>query len=388
MAKLKKSPATWLRENRWSIVILALAVLIFTGLYLWARPEAAELPRGEDYAEYELGKVKKILTDSTEIDPISDGACRGEQLLLVEVTSGQYAGMELQVYNYASPTYGVPVEEGDGVSLLISTYADGTIRASVFEYNREWAVYLMFALFLVVTVAIGGKTGAKSLLGLVLTVGVLFFIEFPMLLKGAPLIPTTFFLCSLVAVVCFIFLGGVTKKTVCACFGTILGMALAMAMGLFAQAICRVDGLRMEDAEALLQIRQTGTPLGLRGLLVSGVIVSTLGAVMDVAMSLSSSLWEVHSVDPQLTPRRLFHSGMNIGRDMVGTMTNTLILALLGGSFVFILYLYTMDLSFHQLMTSSYLSLEVISGIASSIGVILAVPITAAVASWLYGRKA
>ena len=95
------------------------------------------------------------------------------------------------------------------------------------------------------------------------------------------------------------------------------------------ESVPRVDGLRIDDVEPLLQLRQTGTPIGLRGLLVAGVVISALGAVMDVAMSISSALTEVHTVAPDRDGRALFRSGMNIGRDMVGTMTNTLILALL-----------------------------------------------------------
>ena len=139
--------------------------------------------------------------------------------------------------------------------------------------------------------------------------------------------------------------------------------------------------------EPLLQLRQTGTPIGLRGLLAAGVILSSLGAVMDVAMSLSSALAEVHTADKTMDARALFRSGMNIGRDMVGTMTNTLILAFLGSGLVLTLYIYSLGLSPHMLMSSAYLSWELVGGISSSVGVILSVPITAAIAAWTYGRK-
>ena len=137
------------------------------------------------------------------------------------------------------------------------------------------------------------------------------------------------------------------------------------------------------DVEPLLQLRQTGTPLGLRGLLVAGVVISALGAVMDVAMSISSALTEVHTVAPDRDGRALFRSGMNIGRDMVGTMTNTLILAFLGSGLSFIIYLYSLGLDPRQLISSPYMATEVISGIASSIGVILAVPLTALITSFI-----
>lgn len=162
---------------------------------------------------------------------------------------------------------------------------------------------------------------------------------------------------------------------------------LALLFGLLAQALTRVDGLRIEDVEPLLQLRQTGTPIGLRGLLVGGIIISALGAVMDVTMGIASSLAEVHAANPQLSRRELFRSGMNIGRDMVGTMTNTLILAFLGSGFTLILYLYSLGLSFRQLMSSAYVSMEVVSGIASSVGVILSIPLTALITAAVFTRE-
>ena len=211
----------------------------------------------------------------------------------------------------------------------------------------------------------------------------------PMLLDGAPTITTTFLMCAYISAVSFIILGGIQQKTVSAFLGTLAGTALAMFFGLGAQALTRISGLRMSNVEPLLQLRQAGAGIGLKGLLVAGIIISALGAVMDVAMSISSALVEVHAANPSLTVRDLFRSGMNIGSDMVGTMTNTLILAFLGSSFTVIIYLYSLGLSFYQLFSSAYVAMEVISGIAASIGMILAIPLTAVISSYLLaGKKA
>ena len=127
--------------------------------------------------------------------------------------------------------------------------------------------------------------------------------------------------------------------------------------------------------------------LPLVGLLVGGIVISALGAVMDVTMGIASSLSEVHAANPELSRRELFRSGMNIGRDMVGTMTNTLILAFLGSGFTLILYLYSLGLSPRQLLSSAYVSLEVVSGVASSVGVILSIPLTALITAEVFTRE-
>lgn len=368
-------------------LILLLILGIFAALFVYAHEEKTDGVQPTDYAEYETGTVLQILTDSCEADEVAEGAYRGDQTLLVEVTSGQYKGETLLVANAVGPMYGEPAAVGQSIVMTVSTYSDGSHTASVFEYNRTPFIYLILGLFLLVTVLVGGKTGLKSILGLALTVAMLLLVFLPLLMKGWQPIPTAFLLCSLVAIACFVILGGCSKKIACACMGTIAGMALAMLFGILAQKLLHIDGLRATDAEALLQLRQTGTPVHIRGLLVAGVIISALGAVMDVAMSVSSAIGELKAVNPELTARALWRSGMHIGRDMVGTMTNTLILAILGSSTVLILYLYSLDLSWHQLMSSSYIGIEIISSVSSAIGVILAVPLTALASALLYGKK-
>lgn len=352
------------------------SAIIFIGAYSLAKPAPEETTNPEEYAEYETGTVTMILSDTTERDPYSDNSYRGEQLLIVEITSGQYKGQSMQVNNYVGPLYSVPLEVGDSAVLIISTYKDGTHLGTVFEYNRVLPLVIILGLFVLATVAVGGKTGAKSLVGLLLTLAALFYILIPALMKGAPTLLTTFLVCAYITIVTLAILGGLSKKTICAMLGTISGTGLAMIFGIIAQSLLRINGMRIPDAEALLQLQQTGTPIRISGLLVAGVIISALGAVMDVAMSISSALTEVLTANPSLTCKDLIRSGMNIGRDMVGTMTNTLILALLGSSTVLIIYLYSLSLSANQFLSSSYLAIEVVSSISSSIGVILAVPVT------------
>ena len=377
----RATPAQWWQKNRVSCLVLAAALVLFIVVRAIAVPEEDNGSQAAEYAEYENGVITAVLTDNTFTDPAADNALRGEQLLLAEVKTGQYKGETLQVYSYVGPLYGGQLKVGDGATLLISTYADGTHTATVYEYNRLPVLVVIVAMFLIATVAVGGKVGAKSLVALAITLVCLFWILIPLLMKGAPTLLTVFLVCAYITVVTMVILGGVQRKTVCATLGTIAGTALSLLFGLAAQSLARVDGLRLADVEPLLQLRQTGTPLGLRGLLVGGIVISALGAVMDVAMSIASALTEVHAVAPDRSAKDLFRSGMNIGRDMVGTMTNTLILAFLGSGFALIIYLYSLGLSPYQLISSAYLTIEVVSSISSSIGVILSVPLTALISS-------
>ena len=376
-------------QKKWiSAAVLAVVLAIFAGLFVIAHPARAEAPETAEYMEYENAVVEQILTDSTVSDPVSEGHFRGNQNLIVRVKTGRYAGQQMMADNTVGPIYGCPMAVGDGVTVGLSTYSDGTVRCYIYEYDRSMGLALVLGAFLLVTVLVGGKVGLKSLLSLGLTVAALIFILLPLLLRGWPTILTTFFVSVLVTAATFVILGGVDKKTVCACLGTLAGIALATVFGLLAQNLLRIDGYRQEYAEALLQLRQTEeSAIGITGLITAGVIVSALGAVMDVAMSISSALQELTRVNPDLTSKDLFRSGMNIGRDMVGTMTNTLILAILGSGLTLVVYIYSLSLQPWQLLSSAYMSLEAISGIASSIGVMLAVPLTAAICAVSFGKK-
>ena len=379
--------AAWLRENKWTCVMLAAALVVLIAARLLAAPVPVQSDEPENRADYESAAVDQILSDSTEKDPASDNGYRGEQLLLVTVRSGDYKGQQMQVYNYVGPLYGGPLKAGDRATILISTYSDGTVNATVYEFDRLLPLCIVLVLFIAAAVAVGGRTGVKSLVALAVTLVCLFGVLLPSLMKGANTLLMTFIVCAYVAVVSLTIVGGVRKKTVCAMLGAVAGTALALLFGLLAQGLTRIDGLRIDDVEPLLQLRQTGTPIGLRGLLVGGIVISALGAVMDVTMGIASSLSEVHAANPELSRKELFRSGMNIGRDMVGTMTNTLILAFLGSGFTLILYLYSLGLSPRQLLSSAYVSLEVVSGVASSVGVILSIPLTALITAEVFTRK-
>ena len=238
------------------LVLLAAAlVLLIVGRQL-AAPARVEAGQPEERADYESAVVEQVLSDSTEKAPAADNGYRGEQLLLVTVKSGDYQGQQMQVYNYVGPLYGGPLHAGDRATILISSYSDGTVNATVYEFDRLIPLAIVVALFIAAAVIVGGRTGAKSLVALAVTLMCLFGVLLPALMKGANTLLMTFIVCAYVAVVSLTIVGGVQKKSVCAMLGAVAGTALALLFGLLAQALTRVDGLRIEDVEPLLQLHQ------------------------------------------------------------------------------------------------------------------------------------
>ena len=377
-----------------SIFILLLAAAAF--LFAYDRAQQVEAtPQSSVHKDlsYETAEVISIDGGVYQGQQAVEDVPVGKQVITVELKSGDFAGARYQLDNNLSYLYGTVLEVGDNVTVSY-TVADGAIDSiELQDYDRTAPLLWVVLLFLLLTVLIGGKIGAKSLIGLGLTILCVFSILIPLLLGGAPTLPTILLLCAFVTVVEFVILGGVNRKTVCAILGTISGVAFAMLFGQLACKLLRINGFQMYSAEphieALLQIKQTQSPLSslqIGDLLVGGILIAALGAVNDVAMSISSAMNELITVNPELSRRELFRSGMNIGRDMVGTMTNTLILALVGSSLVLMIYLSSLAPSFRQLMGSTFFSVEMVQALASSAGVILAVPLSVVIGMILFGK--
>lgn len=380
------------------IVILLLAAVVFLVFYQIAG-DIDKAPKSSAVAnlQYESAEVLRIVDENYRGNQIMEDRPQGEQYVDIRICTGEHKGKEFSyIRNSLSVFYGTILEEGDRIIVAIAE--DGTSvtidSEYIYDYDRTIPLIIILALFLLATVLVGGKIGAKSLLGLGLTILCVFAILFPLLIGGWPTLPTILGLCAYVTVVEFVITGGVNKKILCAILGTISGVAIAMFFGELSASLLRLTGYQMKDAageiEALGQLRQTqdiGSAIQLNDLLVGGILIATLGAVNDVAMSISSAMNELVAVNPNLTRKELFKSGMNIGRDMVGTMTNTLILALVGGSFVEILYYSSLDLSFYELMSTTYFPVELMQAVASSIGVVLAVPLSVLFGMLFFGKK-
>lgn len=144
--------------------------------------------------------------------------------------------------------------------------------------------------------------------------------------------------------------------------------------------------IQSADAEGLILIHEE-TGLQIKDVLFAGVVISSLGAIMDVGMSVVSSLYEIYHHNPTLTAKDIFRSGIEIGKDMIGTMTNTLILAFTGSAFITLLVFLSYQVQFNQLINSNYLSIEIAQGLCGTFGIILTIPAASAISAFMLTRK-
>lgn len=377
-----------MNKNKIVKFISAILFAIFTiGILIYANYDRPTYEITESSGiEYETAKVLEVMEDNTTIDHEYEGLLRGNKKLKVEILTGRYKGMVSFVTNYYSALYNVDVNEGDTVSIRINTTDIGIFQVTIYNYSRISLIIGLVVLFAVVLAVVGGVQGIKAFLGLAYTVLCICFILLPLILKGFSPIPLTCVIIIVTSIICFLLIGGVQKKTIAAVLGCTCGVLAAALIAYVASEIGGVTTFQMEEAEALLLVKAE-SKLQMRGLFISGILVAALGAVMDIAMSIASALDELHKLNPERTRKELFVSGMNIGRDAMGTMANTLVLAFVGGSLNMMVLIYSYGVSFTQLMNTDFVAIEMIQAIAGSIGIILTVPCVSAISAILLEKK-
>lgn len=365
------------------VVIIAFLAAFFGLVYYANHDKPGYYTTADSGLEYEVGKVLAVLSDNTAPDPNTENIRRGDQKLEIEILSGRYAGDIVTVTNYLSGvTYNVYLQEDDTASLRISTDSEGEYTVSIYNYNRSPLIIAFLILFVISICVIGGKRGVFAILGLIFTLISFVFILVPLALKGFPTILTTVVIIIMTIFVCLYLLGGLQKKIVCAMLGTFSGVVFAGLLAVMAGWLCGISGFNMDEAESLLLIA-SDCELKIKDLLICGVLIATLGAVMDVAMSIASAVDELHTVNKSLTPKQLFKSGMNIGRDAMGTMANTLILAFAGSSLNMIIFIYSYGVTYIQLINTDFIAIEIIRSLCGTMGIIFTVPFVAFITSRL-----
>lgn len=344
--------------------------------------------------EYETAIVTRIVDESWQRDPYVENVHVGSQLLEVKILSGRYKGQTYQVINQMSKSFDKYSKVGTKLLVYVKTdYSEVddngiiTPTLTIMNYDRSMILYVLVAVFLLVTILVGGRVGLRSILALGFTLACVIMILVPLILHGYNPIWLTIAICIYVTIVSFVLLDGISRKTMSAILGTAMGFIIAALFAKLAGSFARIDGLEynVSETDTLIQAQYQGTPIQIRGLFVSGIVIAALGAVMDVAMSISSSINELKRVNSTMGWKQLFKSGMNIGRDAVGTMTNTLILAFTGGALVEMILILVNNWDYRAIINSDFMTGEIITGIAGSIGLILAVPVTALVGSLLIG---
>ena len=329
---------------------------------------------------FEKGKVTEILQDNLD----ANGTRVGEQKVRVKMLTGARKGEELDITSSSGYLFGAACKIGMKVIVMQSVAGETTI-ASVYTQDREWVIYIFALLYLLALCIIGGKQGIKGCLGLVFTFFCVIFVYLPLVYLRVSPFWAAVFICFLTTLVTMYLIGGPTKKTCAATLGTLAGVVLAgLSAWCFSKA-SGISGYNVSDIETLMTLWNTNR-IQVGGLLFSGLLISCLGATMDVAMSISSAIDEIYKQNSSLSRKELFKAGLRVGRDMMGTDSNTLILAFAGSSVSTLLLDYAYDLPYQQIINSNNIGIAIMQGLAGSFGIVLSVPLTVLICAVLFHK--
>ena len=358
-----------LRKNRKKLISLLLLILLAV-LVIRVNQVTKTVLVSRNGQTFEKAVVEEIITDNLQ----ADGSRVGQQTVKVKMQTGVRKGETLEVTSSSGYLFGAGCTPGMHVIVMQSVAGETTI-ASVYTQDREWVIYIFAALYLLLLCVIGGKQGVRGSLGLVFTFISVIFLYIPLIYQGYSPFWIAVFVCFITTLVTMYLIGGTAGKTICAIGGTIAGILCAGITALVFSKASGISGYNVSDIETLLTLWNTdGIQVG--GLLFSGLLISALGATMDVAMSVSSAMEEITKQNPNLGMRELWLSGMRVGRDMMGTDSNTLILAFAGTSTSTLLLDYAYDLPYQQIINSNNIGIAIMQGLSGSFGIVLSVPLT------------
>ena len=362
-------------KHKRHLIILLITALFALFLYRYNQIDRVGLYDTEGNT-FEKAEVVDIIKDNET----ESGNQIGDQVVSLKLLSGDYKGNTVEAVSSSSYLYGAHCEVGMRVIAEVNE-SDDSLYVTVYSQDRTWMLYAIVLLFLITLCIIGGRQGLNSAVALVFTFVCIVFLFLPMIYRGISPIFAAVVVAVLTTFVTMYLIGGLSSKSVTSMIGTVAGVGISAVLAVLFGRLTGISGYNVSDIEQLEYVGQM-TDVRIGELLYAGILISALGAVMDVAMSVASTISEIHYRNPELSRKELFTSGIRVGKDMMGTMSNTLILAFTGSSINTLVFMYVYGYTSTQITNMYSIGIEVIQGISSTMGVILTVPIVSVICAW------
>ena len=334
-----------------------------------------------DTVSYIPGTVLEVVEEDLTPSDLKGGPQLGEQTLTIELKDGS----QITLTNYLTNTHNILAREGMRVVVCVDAPENVEPYYTLYQYDRSVGLGVAVAIFLLLMLLVGGEKGFYATLALAFSLVFLLKITVPVIYSGgSPILAGLAMVLVSTAVTVFL-IYGLSPRGVLGIGVVLAGEFVACGLFLLFSLLLHLSGFKSGDAEILLVAAQN-TGLNISTVLFAATMIASLGAVMDVAVSLLSALWEVRLADPDITGRGLWRAGLRMGRDMIGTMSNTLIFAFAGGSLTTLLVLMTYGTDPVQLLHSDYIALEMAHGLCGTCAVILTVPLASLVSAAVYPK--
>jgi uncharacterized membrane protein len=341
------------------ILSILLSVLLPTVLF------AQELHN--DFRGTFKGKVVDVISEQEEVIAGTETQ-RTIQELEIEITSGPQKGEIREIRSDF-----IPLEEGDRFYFNYNVHIDGTEVYGITNIDRTGSLVVLVILFAVAVIALSGWQGVRSLIGLAASFFAIFYILVPGLLNGWNPILASTAIATVVLFAAIFFTHGFNRESTVAYVGTMCAVLVTSLFSLFAVDFASLSGYTSEEA-VYLNINTQGV-LNFTSLLLGAIIIGVLGVLDDIAVTQAAVVTELYNSNKELSRKEVFSRALRVGREHVGALVNTLILAYTGAALPLILYAYASPSSFEMAANSEIFATEIVRSIVGSIGLILTVPI-------------
>lgn len=360
--------------------ILFLSLCILTPSFVVAQVETGAPPVQED--DFYKGKVVTVVKEEQKEEY---GRKNILQHIKVEILQGAEKGKQVEIpYEIDIDKANQKLEVGDKVIVGVS-HQNAEQPYYVSDMYRVNALWMIFAFFFVLTLALSGKQGVRSFLGLVLSFVIIMFFIVPFILKGwNPLLVSAVGALGIVSTTLYIAHGFHARTTV-AFVSMLLTIGLSVVFSLLFVFGAKLFGLGTEEA-FFLQTTQ-GLSIDLRGLLLGGILIGTLGVLDDIATAQAATVEQIHHANRTLNFHELYKRGSEVGREHIASLVNTLVLAYTGASFPLLLLFSLYQKPMWTTLNSEVIAEEVIRMLVGSIALICAVPITTFLAAYLFSHS-
>lgn len=335
----------------------------------------------------ETGIVENIKYEDAE--NLNQGESTTKQLVTVKVLTGNFKGTERIIENMltGNPAYDINLTKGNKVVLHVEPNSDTITTPEdvdffIADLKRDNQIFVFTGIFFILLLLIGKKKGLTSIISIISTIALIFFMLLPMILSGFCPIASAVLTGIISTVITIYLVGGLNSKSSSAIIGTSISLIFAGALSILTIYFAHLTGFAGEENMFLYTTRPD---LSFTGILSASMIISALGALMDTAVSIASTVNEIFETDKTLSVKQLFKSGMNVGRDIIGTMSNTLILVYLGSSLTLVLLSSNIDMN--KFFNLNQVATEILSALTGSIAILFCVPITAIIAAYLIKKQ-
>ncbi len=365
-------------------VLMLLLLVAAMGVLYATRPPLHY--RATDASSEATVRAEVLTVEDEQIGEDENGMVSiSQQLRLRILSAGKFEGREVEVtYNGLGPALrDVQFHAGDKVVLMAAIRPDGTAHFAVADRMRLEPLALLLLFFVLLTVAVGRWQGVSALVGLVLSFVVIGGFILPQILGDRdPVLVAVVGSATLLAITLY-FIQGWGPITHTALLGMMASLFITGLLAIGWTSLAHLTGFGSEET---MYLQATGVRLDMRGLFLAGVIIGAAGVLDDVVLAQAVGTFELAAVNPALSTRELYRRGMKMGNAHLASMVNTLVLAYTSTALPLLILFYLYTEPWYLTLNRELIAEELVRMLVGSAGLILAVPITTALAAWVAPR--